>query len=395
MKSFLKKLLIITLELAIIAGLLLYIAEKKGIKNISQVVPAIEKTVEDVQNKVKPFPELLGETKKIFDWEYRGQKYKLEFVMHQSVYEYYNKQPKAYSYVGQEPPLGWEEEYYAMFTKGNASDNSIQSLARGLEELGKTRKLSEDQMVDLVLAFVQSIPYDELKAKNILTSGGDEKMLYPYELLWEQKGVCSDKSILAYVILKEMGYGTALFTYKESNHMAVAVQCPESYSTYRSGYCYAETTSSGNKIGIIPSIDAENSKAVNLSSYDLSQAQNINLKELGQIEINLKTQGKEYGGIIETEKLAEEMESLKKNMEALLLELKSLKKSISEEEGKLEDLEKDLEEYKDEKEYEKYNETVKKFNSLLEAYKKDVKKYNNGVVVYNQYAERYNVLIKQ
>lgn len=396
MKSFLKKLIIITLELAVITMALWYIAQKKGIQNVSQIAPAIQQTVENVQGKVQEnsFPELSGETTKTFDWTYKNRKYGLDLVLYQSAYEYYRSLPKEYFYSG-ELPQNWEEEYYARFLESKGSDKTISQLAQKIRGLGEKNKLSENQIVDLVLAFVQSINYDDAKAKNILAKNGSERMLYPYELLWQQSGVCSDKSILAYAILREMGYGAALFIYEDNNHMSVAVQCPKNYSTYGSGYCYAETTSTGNKIGIIPNIDADSNKTVDLSSYSLDKIQTLNLKELGQVTILLASQGKEYSGIVETEKISNEIDSLKKKMEALLPKLKSQKNEIADEEKKLKKWENDLEEYKDAGEYEKYNSLVEEFNDLIGQYKKDVKKYNSDAELYNQYVERYNVLIKQ
>jgi hypothetical protein len=282
-----------------------------------------------------------------------------------------------------------------MFLKLHSSDKSIAKIVEDLRSLGERRKLSEDQIVDLVLSFVQSIPYDDAKAKNILAKDGSAAMLYPYEVLWKQSGVCSDKSIMAYSILREMGYGAALFIYDQNNHMAVAVECPKKYSTYGSGYCYAETTSGGNKIGIIPSIDTESNKTVDLLSYDPEQIQKMNLEELGEVKIFLPTRGKQYSGIIETQKIINEINSLKKKISSALPKLKSLKKTIEEEEKKLESMEEDMEKYKDKGDIDKYNELVEKFNELLKKYKKDVEEYNEQASLYNGYIKKYNSLIKQ
>lgn len=398
-KSFLKKLFIIAFELAIIAGLLWLIIQKKEINSASEIVPAIQQTIQDFkQDNIQPKEEIPLELSepatKTFAWEYRGKKYNLSQTLYKSVYEYYRAQSKDYSYSGTLPD-NWQEEYYAMFLKTNVADKSIPEIVSKIQDLGKKNNLTDDQIVDLALAFVQSIEYDDAKAKNILTQAGNESMLFPYETLYEQRGVCSDKSFLAYALLRQMGYGTALFTYEQENHMAVAIACPKNYSTYASGYCYAETTSVGNKIGIIPSIDTESNKVVNLAKYDFDQSQEIKLKELGQVTINLPSQGREYSGIIQTEKLLEQINQLKKSMENLLLELKSQKSAINKEEKSLNEMKDDLDEYKEDGDIDKYNSLAEKYNDLVEKYRKDFKKYNNNVILYNQDVKKYNTLIEQ
>ena len=80
LKSFLKKFLIIALELTVISGLLWLIIQKKEINSASEIIPAIQRTIQDfkqenVQENLKPKAEipleLSGPVKKIFNWEYK------------------------------------------------------------------------------------------------------------------------------------------------------------------------------------------------------------------------------------------------------------------------------------------------------------------------------------
>jgi len=402
-KNFLKKFFIIALELAVISGLLWFIIQKREIKSVDEIVPAIQQTIQDVkqesvqenvQSKEEIPLELSGPVEKTFSWEYAGKKYSLNQTLYTSVYNYYKSQNKEYVYSGT-LPNNWEEEYYAMFLKTNDADKSISEVASGIQNLGKKNNLTDNQIVDLTLAFVQSIKYDDAKAKNILAQVGNETMLFPYETLYEQSGVCSDKSLLAYALLRQMGYGAALFIYKQENHMAVAVQCPKNYSTYGSGYCYGETTSVGNKIGIIPVIDTESNKTVSLSNYNFDQSQQMNLKDLGQVTINLPSEGNEYSGIIQTEKLLDQINQLKKSMENLLPELKSEKNNINKEVESLNEIKDSLDGYKKDGNVDEYNSSVEKYNNLLATYEKDLKEYNNNATLYNQDVKKYNTLIEQ
>lgn len=406
--NWLKKIGIVFIELAIIAGLLSYVYQKRNIQSPDQFIPALEQLVSETQTQLaqkqqeilqpeNKLPQLQNPVSRVFNWEYRGVKYSLTEKLYQSTYEYYKSQPRAYSYVGEIKP-NWQDEYYGMFLKNNPDDKSISNLAGELQALGRKHDLSDDQIVDLTLAFVQAIVYDDAKAKNILAQTGSETILYPYETLYEQTGVCSDKSLLATVLLREMGYGTAIFAYEQDNHMAIGIQCPKDSSTYGDGYCYAETTSVGNKIGIVPTFDSSSNKTVGaneLSTLDSSQAQQAKLQQLGQATVYQETSGKLYGGIVETKKLIVEIDRIKKTIETLLPQLQIQKKTIAKEENKLADMKKTLESYQNGQSVEKYNTLVGEYNIFLENYKKDVRKYNESAGLYNKAIQRYNTLIKQ
>jgi hypothetical protein len=404
--SVLKKIGIICIELALIGGLLLYISHKNGLGGVGAIVPSINKVVFDIPGnsqsaslveKNNPFPSLQDEVLHVFHWEYKGIKYELNQKMYTSVFNYYASQPKTFSYTGQ-IKTNWEEDYYGMFLAHNPKDTLIAEIVTSLQNLGKRHNLNDDEIVDLTLAFVQAIKYDDAKAENILAKSAGENIMYPYETLFKQTGVCSDKSLLAIALLREMGYGTVVLAYEDDNHMAIGVQCPKDSSTYGSGYCYSETTSTGNKIGIIPSFDVTSNKTVGaneLSSLDSNQSQQAKLKQLGQVTMYQKTTGREYFGILITKKIIAEMDALKKNITLLLPLLQDQKKNIIIKEKKLAELKKTLESYKNGQSIEKYNALVGEYNDFLKSYKKDVEKYNESVALYNKSITRYNTLIKQ
>lgn len=403
LKNFLKKLSIITLELLLISGALWYIANKKGIESVGEIGSRIERLAKEVKNGSAQeleqiFPNPSEPVTQSYSWEYAGAKYSLDETLHKSVYQYYRGEPKTFSYNDDDLPTNWEEQYYGMFLKINEADKTIETLADDLKNLGKKHNLNDDQIVDLTLAFVQSIEYDDSKAENILAQSENVFMLRPYELLFEKKGVCSDKSLLAVALLRQMGYGAALFAYEQDNHMAIGIQCPKEYSTYGSGYCYAETTAIGNKIGIIPELDHVTNKTVTskeMISSDFGASQQDNLKQLGQVTTYQKTSGKEYFGIIATQKIAKEIENLKKSIDEMKIKLALQRKEIQNQESQLKNMKNDLDDLGKSQNIEKYNSLVKKYNNYLEKYKKDIKKFNDSVTLYNKTISRYNALIKQ
>ena len=406
LKSLFRKLLIIALELLLISGALWFVAERRGIRTPAAMIAAIQQAASQTAQNMgsvqagsqeKVFPVLDNPIKRTYNWQYKGMNYSLSETLYQSSYDFYNSEPKTFSYTGS-LPADWEDEYYAMFLKGNATDHTIAQLASDLQALGQKHNLTSDQLVDMTMAFVQSIPYDDSRAKEILSQTGNVQMQYPYETLYRQLGVCSDKSLLATSILRQMGYGAALFAYEQDNHMAIGVQCPKDSSTYGSGYCYGETTAVGNKIGIIPSFDVSTNKTVSvgeLSAFDASQTQQSNLQQLGQVTIFQQTTGKEYDGVAQTQEDMTEIDSLKKNIDTTLPELQAMKKNIDDEQNNLQNMRNELDTYKNSQNIEKYNAEVGNYNDYLKNYQKDVKSYNSSVTLYNQSIARYNVLIKQ
>jgi hypothetical protein len=91
-----------------------------------------------------------------------------------------------------------------------------------------------DDQARIAISMVQHIPYGEVRT---------DANQYPYELLYNDKGVCRDKTLLLAYILNQLGYGVALFDYNTSPaHVAIGIKCSgDDYLD--TGYCFIETTS--------------------------------------------------------------------------------------------------------------------------------------------------------
>ena len=101
----------------------------------------------------------------------------------------------------------------------------------------KSESPNQDDQVRIAISLVQNIPYDN---KGLFST--NSKMRSPYAVLYENKGVCSEKSLLLAYLLRELGYGVVLFTFKSENHMAVGIKSPTQYSYKNSGYAFIEST---------------------------------------------------------------------------------------------------------------------------------------------------------
>ncbi|MDP3956930.1 MAG: hypothetical protein Q8Q10_00315 [bacterium] len=359
------------------------------ISNLSQSgSPQVEKTL----------PAKDGEKLASFNWKYKGKGHSLRENLYESYYQFYKTLPIS-APANDVSQVKWYTTYNEMFIVGAAGDDTVQGLAEKIRVLGEERKLNENQMVEFVAAFVQTIPYDQgkLDRRKSGLDGVTEKITYPYEVLYDNTGVCQDKSYLAYSLLKELGYGVAIFLFPdpEDNHMAIGVKCPLQYSNYASGYCFIETTSLGNKIGMIPDLIPQSRIAtsdIQINTVENSQAADAEYQPLGNVEILNTIDGKEYTGIIATISTQKELERLRKTIDGYKRELKALSAEIEKQEASLDQMAKKLKSLKKDEQYDEYNDLVDTYNSLLSVVRKNIKGYNKQISVSNAAIEQYRAL---
>jgi len=280
-----------------------------------------------------------------FNWNYNKENYSLDLVLYNSLYNYYSGLPKEHTCIGT-CPEGWEEDYYNMFLNIKKEDNTFSKLASDLEKIEKENNLTDDQTLELTISFVQAIPYDEEGAE-----GEIPLARYPYQVLYEKKGLCSGKSFLGALLVKELDYGVALFSFDKANHMVIGIKCPKEVSSYNSGYCYTELTTPGWKIGIEDFDDIENINST-------SRTPSINEEP----KIYVIKDGKTYNGIYKTIEEKERIKNLKKEIDQLNYEIRNLKE--------------DLDYYKRIGDYDSYNSLVDEYNNLVSEHSTKIKTYN-------------------
>ena len=127
---------------------------------------------------------------------------------------------------------GFDQVFYLTLLEYDSQKKALKSLVDTIKNLGR-KNLYDD--LRIVTSLVQQIPYG--KIKNYPT-----RRFYPYEVLYNQCGVCEDKSILLAFLLKELGYGVALLEFETEHHMAVGIKVPEEYSYKKTGYTFVEST---------------------------------------------------------------------------------------------------------------------------------------------------------
>jgi len=162
----------------------------------------------------------------IFSYILRGKKGSIDFVVYKGIKDYLYSQHSS-SYVCN-PECPTDKEIELNFLDEPQQKKLLLPLVKKIKE----KTLNKDDQARIAINLVQQIPYAWF------TVSLTEK--YPYEVLYDNEGVCGEKSKLMVFILRELGYGVALFTFEEEQHQAVGIKCPYTYDYLNSGYCFIE-----------------------------------------------------------------------------------------------------------------------------------------------------------
>lgn len=187
-----------------------------------------------------------------YEWNALGGEWWLELNISSAIADYYEnrygRNPNFDAYVSD--PFG---------------DQYITEVVRVLGDLEERQDLSKPEVVNLAVAFVQSMNY----TKDSVSSPFDQYTYYPVETLVQRGGDCEDSAILLAAILRELGYGCVLLGLYDAEpaHMALGVKgepsIPGTYYTYNDDrYYFVETTGEGWQIGEMPELEGSTSAEI-------------------------------------------------------------------------------------------------------------------------------------
>lgn len=175
---------------------------------------------------------------KEYEWYFRGQQWTLSLSIPETQYEYYQKKDRV------------PTEDYSVYVTHPFDDEYINTIIKKFSFIALTEDLTEAEKIDLVISFVQSLPY----TSDTVTTPHDEYPRYPLETLVDNGGDCEDTSILTASLLEALYFDVILIAPPE--HMAVGVNI-DAYGTYytlnEKKYFFLETTGEGWEIGEVPS----------------------------------------------------------------------------------------------------------------------------------------------
>jgi hypothetical protein len=126
----------------------------------------------------------------------------------------------------------WQEETYRAMVNDPAQDGFYSTVITPLRSVRNQQNLDDDEYLELMTVFIQSIPYESLS---------DNPPKFPVETFVDKSGDCDDKSLLLAGLLSREGYNVSLLSFTPESHMAVGVICPGG-EYKKTGYTFIETT---------------------------------------------------------------------------------------------------------------------------------------------------------
>ena len=170
----------------------------------------------------------------------RGEEREINFTIYKGMVDYISELSKTLPYKNGEMPSRRD------FKLRNINEPEQRELLLPLvTKIQNIAKDKEEQM-RIAVSIVQHIEFGA--SDKIIRVGPHQKVnysRYPYEVLYDGRGVCGEKSELLAFLLKEIGYEVVFFYNKPENHEALGIRCPIKYSQYvfnDTGYCFIETT---------------------------------------------------------------------------------------------------------------------------------------------------------
>ena len=328
-----------------------------------------------------------GDVETFFDFEIYKHRYNVEISFDRSIIDSYKdalRTPPNYN-VG-------IEGFYDLFL----NDDQDLYLLYGVLETLKSRSIGTNyDIIQMIVGFVQSIPYDEYAAD----------VNYPYETLAFNKGDCDEKSILLCKLLNLEGYNACLFIYEKEKHMAVGLKVAES-GYYKNGYVFIESTNTFpiGKMG--SSTDGKESKEEPLIIYPKLNAEGY-YEQFLDIEECYKEIAAIHGesylqNNIKGKKILDEMNILKSEIDSINVKSSFLNKKLTKYANESDSLSKIIDEKYNSEKYpsgippEIYDEYILIFNETKELndLRNDIVNDYNIIINDNNRINEYNKLIE-
>jgi hypothetical protein len=183
-----------------------------------------------------------------FSFRYRTDNYTVKVPVNLSIYRAANMSANKQMII--------DDKEVGLFYRQMIGDPAMEPFYRDLSKEvrnlrykgGKT--LSDDEYLEMVISFVQQIPYDN-------TTAGPPR--YPVEVIYDQKGDCDEKSILLTGLLSQDGYDVGLLIFPSLKHATAGIRIHLTtsnpsfrvFSDDKRDYVYIETTTT-RLIGFYP-----------------------------------------------------------------------------------------------------------------------------------------------
>jgi len=172
-----------------------------------------------------------------FSYVLDGKENSANFTMYTGLYNYLFSLPD--SITSSDGKLPQRADFALKRINESYQKALLAPLVKEIENLVPGSKVDQARVA---ISLVQNIPWGSSGKK--ITFGGFkvDYSRYPYQVLYDNQGLCEEKSELLAFMLRDLGYGVVLFYYPQENHETVGIKCPMSESLNGTGYCFVETS---------------------------------------------------------------------------------------------------------------------------------------------------------
>jgi len=192
-------------------------AEKTQVKT---AVPATAVPLRPVTTTLPKIAVPEGSVAKYYTYTLDGKSDIIGLALPTSMYEAYTKKADPSDKDG-------NEAYFLAYMNDREQQPYISALAKAIQE----KTAVTDDQARIAVSLVQHIPYHDAK-----------QYRYPYEVMYSGEGVCGEKAMLMAALLRELGYGSAVFYFEKEDHMTAGIAVPAVYGYRGTKYAFIEAT---------------------------------------------------------------------------------------------------------------------------------------------------------
>jgi hypothetical protein len=283
-----------------------------------------------------------------------------------SVYEGAKQAEKATKVYGNISETIWLAQSYRAMVQDPAQDSLYATLLAEADKIRLQQKLSDDEYLELVAVYVQSLRYEKRE---------QNPAKFPVETVVDRAGDCDDKSLLLAGLLSREGYPVALFLFGPESHMAVGVGSDD-YLYKNTVYTFVETTNY-SFIGV-----PTDKLGGNLTLYS------------DPVIIPISNGKKFYGSGSETRYIHDMYVLSDQKVKELEPKVKSMGSDLTSQQEKIAQLESHIQDIRNTGNSGSYNAQVAVHNALVSDYNSRLNEYRQLFARYEKYALVHNYILE-
>jgi hypothetical protein len=290
----------------------------------------------------------------------------LTITVNASVYEGAKQSEKVTTVYGNISEAIWLAQSYRSMVQDPAQDELYDTLIAETDAARLRQKLSDDEYVELLTVYVQSLRYQTREQNPVK---------FPVETVVDRAGDCDDKSLLLAGLLSREGYPVVLLLFGPESHMAVGVGSDD-YLYKETGYAFVETTNS-SFIGV-----PTDRLGGNLTLYS------------DPLIIPVSNGTKLYRSGSKTLYIHDMYESSDRNAKELQPQIKSMGTDLASQQEKIARIEKQMQDLRTSGDTGSYNAQVPFHNTLVSDYNSRLETYRELFARYEKYVLIHNYILE-